>query len=821
MCAVPAQTAAASRAVRPAVAGIMSTVAGGVGGPGRATSVAVNPFGGCGLAFAGRHLYIGDGSPVGGAGPLREVSPGTGWLTDPAGTGAGSGPLGDGGPAENALLGACGAALDHAGNLVIADQVTARVRVVAHSTGTFYGQAMKAGDIYTVAGTGVRGYAGDAGPATGAELYYPADVQVDKVGNLVISDSGQQSHRWAAGVAALVRVVAERTGTFYGQPMKAGDIYTVAGHHDLYDFAGNGTPAVHSGLGHDLGQVRLDHAGNLLLPLLDNVPSPVTGNHLLNRLVVVAARTGTFYGRPMKAGDIYVVAGTGLPGFSGDGGPAVRAKLWNPQGVTVDGAGNLVVADSSNVRIRVVAARTGTFYGQPMAAGDIYTIAGDGTDGFSGDGGPATAAALQDPLAVAVDGAGNIVMDVLDRVRVVAAHAGTFYGQPMAAGDIYTIAGNGQFLFSGAGGPATRAELFGPEGVATDAAGDIVEGDSSRVRLVPAHNGIFFGRPMTAGHIYTIAGIAGFGPVGDGGPATKAYLDNSSGVALDAAGNVLIADTNHARIRVVAASTGTFYGQHMTAADIYTVAGDGTTGYSGDGGPATRAELDQPSAMALDAAGNALIADAGNDRVRVVAASSGTFYGRPMTAGDIYTVAGDGTFGYSGDGGPATRAELSLPFGVTVDGAGNILTADTFNHRIRVVASSTGTFYGQPMTAGDIYTVAGNGLAGYTGDGGPATAAELKYPHGVAADRAGNLVIADTQNNRIRVVAASTGTFYGQPMTAGDIYTVAGDGTFGYSGDGGPATQAQIAGPPAVAPTDTGNLLIADNQNHRIRMVSG
>ena len=150
-----------------------------------------------------------------------------------------------------------------------------------------------------------------------------------------------------------------------------------------------------------------------------------------------------------------------------------------------------------------------------------------------------------------------------------------------------------------------------------------------------------------------------------------------------------------------------------------------------------------------------------------MAARTGTFYGKAMTGGDIYTVAGDGTFGFSGDGGPATSAELNGPQGVAVDAAGNLLIADTGNGRIRVVAH-TGTFYGQPMTGGDIYTVAGDGTQGFSGDGGPATNARLASRRSVAVDAAGNLLIADFGNERVRVVAARTGTFYGQPMTAGE-----------------------------------------------------
>jgi trimeric autotransporter adhesin len=190
-----------------------------------------------------------------------------------------------------------------------------------------------------------------------------------------------------------------------------------------------------------------------------------------------------------------------------------------------------------------------------------------------------------------------------------------------------------------------------------------------------------------------------------------------------------------------------------------------------------------------------------------------------MTAGDIYTVAGNGSGTYSGDGGPATSAGVDAQ-GVAVDGSGNLVIADTIDGRVRVVAASTGTFYGQAMTAGDIYTVAGGGTSGL-GDGGPATSAELSDPEGVAVDGAGNLIIADTLANRVQVVAASTGTFYGEAMTAGDIYTVAGNGTAGYSGDGGPGTSAELGQPDGVAVDGSGNLVIADTQNGLVRLVSG
>ena len=256
----------------------------------------------------------------------------------------------------------------------------------------------------------------------------------------------------------------------------------------------------------------------------------------------------------------------------------------------------------------------------------------------------------------------------------------------------------------------------------------------------------------------------------------------------------------------------------MTAGDIYTVAGGGTSN-PGDGGPATSAALDGPRGVAVDGAGNLVITDTFHQRVRVVAVRTGTFYRRAMTAGDIYTVAGNGGLGFSGDGGPATHAELANPALAIVDGAGNLVIADDDNSRVRVVAARTGTSYGQPMTAGDIYTVAGGGTS--LGDGGPATRAELSEPEAVTFDGAGNLVIADSGNSRVRVVAAHAGSFYGQAMTAGDIYSIAGTGSSSFSGDGGPGTKADAGTPVGVVAGSRGSVLFADGINNRIRMVSG
>jgi hypothetical protein len=784
---------AAAGQARPAgdrtlVAGDISTVAGGKGpGPAPATSVAFSP---CGVSVAAGSLYAAAGQTV------RQVS-GQGQLTTPAGTGS-FGPLGDGGLATRANLDiACGTTVDSSGNLIIADGGDFRVRAVAAATGTFYGQAMQKGDIYTIAGGGTSGL-GDGGPATSAEVA-PAGVAFDAAANLVIADSGNERIRVVAATTGTfygqqmhagdiytvagggnnglgdggpatfgevfpdgvtldkagnlviadrgnnrVRVVAVKTGTFYGQAMHVGDIYTIAGGGT--GGLGDGGPATAAQLSGPTG-VAVDKAGNVVIA--------DTGH---GRVRVAAVATGTFYGQAMAAGDIYTVAGGATSGL-GDGGPATSAKV-SPNGVALDTAGNLVIADGQN-RVRVVAVKAGTFYGVSMAAGNIYTVAGNGTTSYSGDGGPATQAQLSNPVWVASDAAGNLVIADLDnfRVRVAAAVTGTFYGRAMAAGDIYTVAGHGKpdlgapgFLRSGV--PATSA-LITPEAVALDSAGNLVISEGRGLRVVAVTTGTFYGQAMTAGDIYTIAGNGTIGLAGDGGPATAAEFFDPRGVVADAAGNLVIADTENDRIRVLAASTGTFYGLPMTAGDVYTVAGAGHGGL-GDGGPAITAEITQPGGVALDAAGNVVIADSSDRRIRVIAVTTGTFYGQAMTADDIYTVAGGGTGGL-GDGGPATAAELDGPISVAVDGHGNLVICDEgqpdgSEARIRVAAAATGTFYSIPMTAGDIYTVAGGSTAGFAGDGRPATSAELNGPRAVVVNAAGDLVIADAGNNRIRQV---------------------------------------------------------------------
>lgn len=334
---------------------------------------------------------------------------------------------------------------------------------------------------------------------------------------------------------------------------------------------------------------------------------------------------------------------------------------------------------------------------------------------------------------------------------------------------ITTVAGIGTQSFSGDGGPAVNAGLFGPVGIAFDSAGNyyIADGYNERVRKVNIVTGI----------ITTVAGDGGYGYSGDGGPATSAKVAPTD-VAVDSAGNLYISDVYSSTIRKVTASTGI----------ITTIAGNGTAGYSGDGGPATSAELNAPRALTLDASGNVYIADSANNVVRKLSISSGI----------ITTIAGTGTAGISGDGGPATAAEIYDPRGLAFAPSGNLYVSEYSETLVREINMSTGI----------ITTVAGGGPAGYIGDGGPATSAFIYWSLGLAVDTAGNLYISDEIDCRIRKVAASTGI----------ITTVAGNGTGGYSGDGGPATSAEIGQPSAIAFDSHGNLFITTGDN-RVREI--
>jgi uncharacterized protein (TIGR03437 family) len=558
-----------------------------------------------------------------------------------------------------------------------------------------------AGVLTIVAGNGIPGFSGDGGPATSASLSAPTGVALDTAGNLYIADGGND------------RVRKVTVG---------GTITTVAG-NGVRGYSKDGGAATSASL-YSPNDVAVDGAGTLYI--VD------TFNHRIRKVD--------------PAGTITTVAGNGTARFSGDGGPATTAALNKPSGVAAGAAGNIYIADTDNNRVRKVA-----------LSGIITTVAGNGAAGYSGDGGPATSASLGGPHGLALDIAGNLYIADTQNFRI---------RKVSADGTTTTVAGDGWGRFTGDGGPATAASLDQPSGVTVDAAGNLYIADYNNQRI----------RKVTSGGIITtVAGDGGSKFSGDGGPAIGASLAEPAGVAVDRAGNLYIADARSQRVRKVS-PTGT----------ISTVAGNGTQDFSGDGGPATSASLSWPKGVAVDSAGNLYVADDENLRIRKVS-----------PGGTISTVAGNGTVGFSGDGGPATNAWLHWPHGVAPDSAGNLYIADAGNHRIRKVNS-----------AGTITTVAGNGSAGFSGDGSLATSASLNYPRGVAVDGAGNVYIADALNNRIRKIAP-----------AGTITTVAGNGNPGYSGDGGPATRGSLKSPYGVALDGAGSLYIADSGNGRIRKV--
>lgn len=333
---------------------------------------------------------------------------------------------------------------------------------------------------------------------------------------------------------------------------------------------------------------------------------------------------------------------------------------------------------------------------------------------------------------------------------------------------VTTVAGSGTAGFNSDGIAATGAQLNTPYEVFLDAQGSLFIADYNNTRIR---------RVGTNGLISTVAGtgVNGFG--GDGAAATSALLTKPTGVFVDTAGNILIPDTGNNRVRRVDAGTGA----------ITTIAGTGTGAFGGDGGAATAAQLSAPYSVLVDAAGNLFISDSANDRIRRI----------DIGTGDISTFAGTGTGGFSGDGGPATAAAISAPAGMAFDAQGNLYFSDLSNNRVRKVDLN-----------GDITTVAGNGSATYNGDGIQATNASLAGPRGLAVDSLGRIFIADATHHRVRMVD-----------TNGVISTIAGTGTAGFTGDGGPATAAQFSFPSGVQVAGNGDVYVTDQNNHRVRRI--
>lgn len=661
--------------------GIISTVAGvgvcGFSGDGRPAIQARMTLPYYVVCDAGGNLYVADN----GNSRVRRIDHATGIITTFVGTGRAN-YNGDGIPAQQASVAAPrGVAMDRAGNLYIVDTINNRVRIVNMGTQalTVYPSGaspivVQPGFIATVAGNGVAGTSGDSGVATNASLFTPATVAFDSKGNLYIGSENDPR----------VRMVDAGTGI----------ITTVAG-SGVRGLGGDGGPALAARFLSPT-ELALDSADNLYI--VDEA-SP--------RIRRVDAQTKI----------ISTIAGGYVTAFTGDGGPATKALLNQPMGVTFDQQDNLYIADYNNARVRRVNAHTGI----------ITTVAGSSQ---VGDMGRATAAVIVEPAGTAFDAAGNLfISDQGDnRIRVVGVH-----------GLIATVAGTGASGYSNDGGPSIRARLNVPCDVKVDPAGNLYIADlgNYRVRRVDAASGI----------ITTIAGSGLFGFSGDNGPATKAALSVPRGIALDPKGNLYIADLFNLRIRFVNLGSlpATLYGGSPNAlsvqpGQIITVVGTGAKGSGGDNGPGVDATVNFPRGVAMDTLGNLYVVEGGtglapDSRVRKV----------DVTTGIITTVAGTVTAGYNGDDIPATSAMLNGPRGVAVDPVGNLFIADTLNSRVRRVDAQSGI----------ITTVAGTGIPGFSGEGSSPTAASMFYPRYVSLDHAGNLYISDAGNSRIRRVTFS------------------------------------------------------------------
>lgn len=571
----------------------------------------------------------------------------SGTISVVAGTGA-QGFAGDGvtgGATLASLYHPYATAVDTTGNVYIADTFNCVVRKVS-----------TANTVTTVAGIGAScAYSGDGGKGTAAQLYYPEGLALDASGNLFIADAQN----------CVVRKLVLSSNT----------ITTYAGNHTCGYSGDNGAAT----------------SAELYLPA--SLATDSTGN------LFIADTTNCVVREVAKSSQkITTVAGNHTCGYSGDGASAVSAEMNQIYGIAISGT-TVTIADYYNNRIR-----------QFTVGGNINTVAGNGTAcaGTCGEGGSALSAELYNPVGVAATSGGTIYFSDNNNYAVDSFTVGGNLNR-FAGNHVYNI----ETLITGA--PANGVELNYPVGLFDDSNGNVYVNDS--------HNFMVRENVKSTGLVNFFAGDGIEGYTGDGGPATSAELNYNYGVAKDSLGNVYIADTYNCLVRKVnaAGTISTFAGLVVTTPRC---------GYSGDGGSATSAELYYPWALAVDSKNAVYIADEAEHVIRKVA------------NGTITTIAGIGGLnGYSGDGGPATSALLYSPQGVAVDPAGNVFIADYNNCRVREISAATG----------NINTVAGTGNCAFTGDG-LAVANGIGYPQGIAVDANDNLFISD-YNERVRWVS--------------------------------------------------------------------
>jgi trimeric autotransporter adhesin len=573
-------------------------------------------------------------------------------------------------------------------------------------------------------------------------------------------------------------------------------IQTVAGSDD----SGDGGSALSVALSQPEG-IAVDHSGNVYVA--------DAANHRVRKIAT--------------DGSIQTVAGTGVAAFAGDGGQASAALLNQPYGLALDSAGNLYIADLGNARVRKVA-----------TDGTIHTIAGGGTlpATGTGQGGSATIAQLVQPRNVAVDAAGSLYISDFGANQVY---------QVTSSGILSLVAGTGTAGFSGVGTSALLAELSAPAGLATDSSGDVYIADSGNNKVRKVYNGVIidvFDTSAPTGVALDSTGMLYVAAAGYFGNVVQQISGVASArdVAVDSSGNIY-------------ATSGGFVLEIPSGGMVTTIAGSGNPPYfGGDDGPAKAALMDSPSGVVVDSSGNWYIADTANNRVRMVS-----------TAGAISTIAGTSTAGSSGDNGPASAAELNLPHGIAIDGSGNLYIADTGNNEVRKItpAGTITTIASQlsnPVSVavdaqGSVYIAdSGNSrIAQVTGTGTASTFAKISGPLAVAVDTLGNVVAADASqiwkvsangtatsliggltspsglgflSDGTLIIADTGANVVRQLNTSGELTSIAGTGTAGFSGDGSPALSAELNAPAGIAMAANGTLLIADSGNNRIRMLT-